>query len=136
MQSDKERKYKLIRRQLNDIVAQIEKVKYSRYFRQEIQEFSKYSSELKNYILQNVTEREILEIANQITEIDINSFNRFYWYHYLIFPWYLTLSYNDLLAKDDILPILDSLKTKYNIMDQLISEIIEIEEEKSLTSAH
>lgn len=125
IQSDKERRYKLIMRQLNDIVAQIEKIKYSRSFRRDIHEFSKYSSELNMYILQNVTEIEILEIAKQIPELDINYFNRIYWYHYIIFPWYLSLMYNELLVKDDVLPILDSIKTKYICIYQIIESCIE-----------
>lgn len=124
MQLEKIKKYKLIRRQLNDIIVQIEKVKYSRNFRRDIQEFARYSLELKKYILQNVKEDEIIETAKQLSDININRFHRRYWYHYLIFPWYLTLVFNDLLARDDIIPYLDSLKIKYGKIYQMLTNII------------
>ncbi|MBT3302559.1 MAG: hypothetical protein HOD63_06805 [Bacteroidetes bacterium] len=124
MQSDRERKYKLIRRQIIDIIVQVDKVKSSRSFKRDMQEISKYSSELLKYIVSNVAEKEIISIAEEIPEIDIARFQRHYWYHYLLFPWYFTLMYNELLAKGDIIPLLEDIKNKYNNMCKILNEII------------
>ena len=124
MQSDRERKYKLIRRQIIDIIVQVDKVKSSRSFKRDMQEISKYSSELLKYIVSNVAEKEIISIAEEIPEIDIARSQRYYWYHYLLFPWYFTLMYNELLAKGDIIPLLEDIKNKYNNMCKILNEII------------
>jgi len=47
---DIDKKHKLLRRQINDIIFQLDKIKNSEYFKSDINSLSKYSEELKSYI--------------------------------------------------------------------------------------
>ena len=109
-------KTNLILRQINDIINQIDNLQNSRNFINDVKCVMKYSNELNNYILSNISVPEILEIVNTIKPISINKTRNKYWYHYLIIPWYVINLYNDILFKDELKQDLIDIKNKYIII--------------------
>jgi hypothetical protein len=114
--------YGLVRRQLKDIIAQANNLNYSKYYRRDIINFAKYSKEFQCYLINNIDNKDIIKIAQSIPDININSQHRKYWYHYLLYPWYLAHMYNDLLAKDDLFPTIKKIRLKYEAILEIIDE--------------
>jgi|GEM_PF-2620610 len=112
--------YSSLLRQINDIVNQINKVKSRKSSKSELKSILTFSNELKKYIRENIKEKEVLELIDEIEDVKLDRMHKRYWYHYLIFPWYFALMYNDTVIKDDLLPYLDETAKKYKQIHSLL----------------
>ena len=116
-------KNKLLSRQLKDIINLADSLKFSRSFFDDFNNFSKYSEEMKQYILKNVDVNEIKEEVAKIPKLDIKLYQRMYWYHYLILPWYFVKIYNEMSVKNDLLPEIESTRNKYIRIYEILNSL-------------
>ena len=81
-------KKKILERQLIDVQSQAEKILMGQNSFEAIESFSKYSEELKKYIITNFTENQIIESAEKIRLVDYKR-NKIKFWHFLTFSFWL-----------------------------------------------
>src|SRR6187551_1408876 len=88
---EEEKAIRLLLRQLKDIQAQAEKVMGGENSNADLENFARYSSELKNYISKNVSSAEIRSYVNDLPEINYSRSEIKLWQYIILPSWWITL---------------------------------------------
>ena len=112
--------YSLLRRQVNDIIAQCEKAITDNQNFSYYKNLENYSEELKLYVKKNVKDDKLLKMARDIPILNIKKYHIKTWFHYLIFPWYLTLLYHELSFNKEIIHEIGVIKNCYQKINDYI----------------
>jgi hypothetical protein len=120
---DQDKEIRLILRQLKDIQAQADKILAGENSNEVIETFSKYSIELKDYMLNKIDSPEIKSYLKEIPEINYSRTKVKLW-QYLILPmWWIAL-YNDYQAKNEALEDVQMVKGKYATLEMLVKGLV------------
>jgi hypothetical protein len=116
---EKEKLLRLLIRQLKDIQTQAEKIITGDNSEESIENFSRYSHELKEFIVNNVDSIEILKYIEELPEIDFSRSKIKLW-QYLILPsWWMTL-YKDYHQKNKMIEQIGEVRGKYATLELLV----------------
>lgn len=114
-----EKAIRLLLRQLKDIQAQAEKVVAGENSDADLENFARYSSELKDYISKNVSSTEIRSYLTDLPEINYSRSQIALW-QYLIFPsWWISL-YKDYHERNRTIQEINHAKSKYATLELLV----------------
>jgi hypothetical protein len=116
---EEEKAIRLLLRQLKDIQAQAEKVTTGEDSDTDIENFSRYSSELKEYISKNVSSAEIRSYLNDLPEINYTRSDIKLW-HYFIFPMALIEFYQEYHERNRVIQEINHAKSKYATLELLV----------------
>ena len=108
---DKKRMSLLIR-QLKDIISQANRILDGNSSSIEIENFAKYSNELKGFISKNISNEEILNLNKEIPHINYKR-NRIKIWFILILPYWLIILYLDYYARKKSLDEIKTSRNKY-----------------------
>ena len=108
---DKKRMSLLIR-QLKDIISQANRILDGNSSSIEIENFAKYSNELKGLISKNISNEEILNLNKEIPHINYKR-NRIKIWFILILPYWLIILYLDYYARKKSLDEIKTSRNKY-----------------------
>lgn len=121
-ESEKERKLRLILRQIRDIQSQADQILSGDNSSAAIENFSRYSVELKDYILKYVEDENISTYLIEIPDVNYRRVRIKLW-HYMILPlWWIAL-YNDYWARNRTIREINAVKGKYAGLELLIKRI-------------
>lgn len=116
---DQDKTLRLLLRQLKDIQAQADKILTGENSNESIETFSRYSNELKSYILKNIDSQEITSYLKDLPEINYTRTEIKLW-QYLILPsWWISL-YKDYQAKNQIIEEINLVRGKYATLELLV----------------
>jgi hypothetical protein len=114
-----EKALRLLIRQLKDIQSQASQILEGNNANESIESFSKYASELKEFILSNIDVQEIRLYVAEIPEINYSSVQIQFW-QYLILPsWWISL-YKDYRARNKIIAVINEVRGKYATLELLV----------------
>jgi hypothetical protein len=118
-----EQKLRLLIRQVRDIQAQADKIiRDGENSPENIESFSRYSSELKQYIFRHVNTGEILDFATQLKEIEYDRVEFQLW-QFIVMPfmpgWAISF-YRDYQAKARAVEEIGELRGKYATLELLL----------------
>jgi hypothetical protein len=116
-------KLRLLIRQVRDIQVQADKIiRGGENSPENIESFSRYSGELKQYIFQHVNAPEIQDLATQLTEIEYDRVE-FHLWQIVLMPfmpiWWLSI-YRDHQAKAKATQEIGELRGKYATLELLL----------------
>jgi hypothetical protein len=112
-------KTQLILRQLKDIQSQADKILSGDKSDGAIEGFSRYSSDLKDYIAKNISDTSIHSYLMEIPDINYSRSQVKFW-QYIILPlWWLVL-YKDNVVKNRIIEKIHTVKGKYAHLELFI----------------
>lgn len=84
-----------------------------------IEAFSRYSSEMKNYLLKTIKYQEVIDLLDELPDINYSR-NEVKLWQYLIFPiWWLSI-YKDYHAKNKTIREINLARGKYATLEFLI----------------
>lgn len=109
----------LLLRQIKDIQAQADKILKGEDSPEAIETFSKYSSELKNYIGQHVQSQEVKAYLKDLPEINYARVNISIW-QYLLLPYWAIALYNDYQARNRTKEEISLVRGKYGTLELLV----------------
>jgi len=116
---EKEKLLRLLIRQLKDIQTQAEKIITGDNSEESIENFARYSHELKEFIVKNVDSIEILKYIEELPAIDFSRSKIKLW-QYLILPsWWITL-YKDYHQKNKMIEQIGEVRGKYATLELLV----------------
>lgn len=110
---------RLLLRQLKDIQAQADKILTGEKSDETIETFSRYSIELKDYILKNVESPEIKSYLKELPEINYSRTKIQVWQFFILPFWWIAL-YNDYQAKNEAIEEINMVKGKYATLEVLV----------------
>jgi hypothetical protein len=117
MENDKS--LRLLLRQLKDVQAQADKILTGENSNEAIESFARYSIELKEYILKNISSNEVKSYLTELPEINYSRTDLKLW-QYLILPsWWITL-YKDYQAKNRTIQEINAVRSKYATLELLV----------------
>ncbi len=109
----------LLIRQIKDIQAQADKIQTGDNSPEAIESFSKYSQELKSYVIKRIDSDEIKSYLKEIPDINYSKTTIKLW-QYLIFPsWWLSVA-KDYQAKNKTLEQIKLVRGKYATLEILV----------------
>jgi hypothetical protein len=121
---EQEKAIKLLLRQIKDIQAQADKIVTGENSIEAIENFARYSSELKDYIAKNVKSQEIVIYLNDLPDVNYTRSQIKLW-QYLILPsWWITL-YKDYQAKNRTIQEIGHVRGKYATLELLVKGLSE-----------
>ncbi|MGZ4033450.1 MAG: hypothetical protein ACXVPU_02930 [Bacteroidia bacterium] len=80
----------LLERQLKDIISQAENILSGQNSATQIETFSKYSEELKSYVIERIEDPKLKERANKIEKVNFKR-NELKLWHYVTFSFWIVL---------------------------------------------
>jgi hypothetical protein len=113
---------RMLLRQLKDVQAQADKILSGDDSEEAIESFSKYSIEMKSYILKNVESQEVKSYAAELPEIKYSASKVRVWEYFVLFllpTWWMTL-YKEYQAKNKAKKEINFAKGKYATLELLI----------------
>jgi replicative superfamily II helicase len=116
---EQEKSRRLLLRQLKDIQAQAEKIMAGEDSEEALEAFSKYSSDLKEWINQTVEHENIKSYLIDLPEINYSSAKAKLW-QYLILPSAWVSLYNDYHAKNKTIQNINIVRSKYATLELMI----------------
>jgi hypothetical protein len=120
---NQERAISLLDRQLSDLQAQAEKILRGNDSAQAIEAFSKYSSEMKIFILENVASEKLVDAAKAIPQIDYSR-AQVSWWEYLIAPYWWVSVYKDYGARQQCRQDISHVRGKYASLQMMLRGLV------------
>jgi hypothetical protein len=120
---EQEKAHRLLLRQLKDIQAQADKITTGENSSEHIENFSRYSSELKEYISKNVQSAEIRTYIQDLPEINYSRSEIKLWQYFILPSWWLTI-YKDYNAKNRTIDEINHAKGKYATLELLVRGLV------------
>jgi hypothetical protein len=115
-------KIRLILRQLKDIQAQADKIISGENSPESVETFALYSTELKNYIISNISAHEIISYLQELPEVDYSPVG-IKWWEMILLPWWGINLYNDYKAREIIIQNIAEVRGKYGTLELLLREL-------------
>jgi hypothetical protein len=115
-------KIRLILRQLKDIQAQADKIISGENSAESVETFARYSTELKNYIIRNVSSEEIISYLQELPEINYSPVG-IKWWEMILLPWWGINLYNQYKAREIIIQNIAEVRGKYGTLELLLREL-------------
>jgi hypothetical protein len=119
---EQDKSFRMLLRQLKDVQAQANKILSGDDSEEAIENFSKYSIEMKSYILKNVESQEIKSYMAELPEIKYSASKVKLWEYFVLFilpTWWITL-YRNYQAKSKAKEEINIVKGKYATLELLI----------------
>lgn len=116
---EQDKALRLLLRQLKDIQAQADKILTGENSNEAIENFARYSLELKGYIAKNIESSEVKSYLTELPEINYSKAQIKLW-QYLILPsWWISV-YKDYQAKNRAIEEINMVKGKYANLELLV----------------
>jgi hypothetical protein len=116
---DEDKALRLLLRQLKDIQAQADKITTGDNSDESIENFARYSTELKEYISKNVQSDEIRMYVVDLPEINYSR-KDIAWWQYLILPGAWVSFYKEYHLKNKTIDEINHAKSKYATLELLV----------------
>lgn len=122
-QIEKEEKiFRLLLRQLTDIQAQADKIISGNDSGPVIEDFARYSSDLKEYVERRVTDKSIREYARTIPDFNYMRLDFQFWKIILLPLWFFD-AYRDYVLRRQIVEEVRTHRNKYASLEHLIRRL-------------
>ena len=112
---------RLLRRQLNDIQMQAEKIVAGDNSGAAIENFARYSSDLKDYIDRNVSDEEVRAFTEMIYDLNYSRVHFQLW-EILILPIYWTMCVRDYFIRRQLVQQIHDLRGRYASLEFMVKE--------------
>lgn len=111
----------LLIRQINDLCVQAERLTRGRPSSEELENFARFSEELKEYILSNVEQDDVRILVAEIPVIKYSRMEIKLWY-YLIWAVWIVQFAKDYVARNRTLAEVAEVRNKYTKLEFIIRE--------------
>ena len=110
-------------RQLIDVISQGDKILRGEKNAESIENYARYSNELKQFISVNIKDEKILELNDEIPIINYKRLTLNIW-QYLLLPYWFILIYIDYIAMNKTLREIDTSRGKFSSIEFLSHSLI------------
>ena len=122
---EKEKMLRLLIRQLKDIQSQADKILTGENSEEAIENFSRYSEELKDFINNNIDSTEIKNYTLQLPVINLErtTIKSIQLWQYLvipIMPWWWFSAYKNYQAKNKIVEEIGEVRSRYATLEWMV----------------
>jgi hypothetical protein len=116
---EQDKALRLLLRQLKDIQAQAEKIQSGENSSEALENFGRYSSELKEYISKNIDSPEIKVYLKELPEINYARTQIKLWQYIILASWWFSL-YKEYHARNKTIEEIGHVKGKYATLELLV----------------
>ena len=112
---------RLALRGVKDIQTQAEKIVSGDKSSATIENFARYSNELKDYITKNISNEKVNSYLKEIQDVNYKRVSVKLW-HYLILPSWFILLYKDTIAKNRTIEEINTVRGKYAHLELILRQ--------------